>query len=843
MKLLYWMKGNVKMDKFLKSDLHVHSSSCFSRGYGKEEFIETVKATDLNVISITDHNIIDVDLYKELISDTSFKQKLIGGVELNISIDTETINRFQLITSGDYFHAIIWFDIDDLDIAWASLQNLITDLEPAIETNEKELSLISREMDGRSFTLKSVQEEFSKMDYYFLFHENKGSRNLSDYLPNDDKDTGQQLEANQDYKARMFYYNNAMAMEGGVKSRRIKNFFEKDLKTLVAAFLFSDAKTLDEIGTKYTWINFDGRFSSLILPISDPTCRVFTSDNNPENPQVNRNNYLSGIKIYLHDSGGNEIEKLINFSPGLNGIIGARGDGKSMLGNLIAKENADTYKNFVNHDRIEYVLADGSTTRAKQKCKYLKQKSLYQIYENTNYNELDLLKKFYKELTEQNENAVEEALTLIGSLFDELQKIIETLYGKYLGQPYPISVLKDELSPTKLLNNFEDSSIENFVGNFEKLEGFFIKYQKLWKQSQEDIDLLVFDSTIPELNSFAEDVEENKGLIKEHIDEIIILVNSLLEDIKQKKPLSRDRQKLIKKYISLLGEINREIDFAGTRVKGELSQLKNFFIDILTARINCLQISRKIDDAYTRIATYMPSKNLRFDGNEIKIAIERDCKLTYEDVVREYIKNEAYTPDILITLLLEAENFLSVSEKIKKTKFRNIDNFTAFTAKLFSKVDEDIGEIENANMHLYFNDKDLQDLSPGKRSEILLRILLDPAILGNEYLFIILDQPDDDLDTKTINDFLVRKIKEMKLEMQFFVISHSAAVIVNGDADVIILAESDTNDGIQVIDYSEGKINTLNMKEKIATILDGGELNLKTRLNKYDFNYEEKVDA
>lgn len=63
-----------EIDKFMKCDLHVHSSSCYSRDYTKEEFIKKIKEIDLDVISITDHNIIDIDLYNELIQDSKFKK-------------------------------------------------------------------------------------------------------------------------------------------------------------------------------------------------------------------------------------------------------------------------------------------------------------------------------------------------------------------------------------------------------------------------------------------------------------------------------------------------------------------------------------------------------------------------------------------------------------------------------------------------------------------------------------------------------------------------------------------------------------------------------------------------
>jgi len=86
---VFLFKGG-KMENFLKCDLHLHSSTCYSRTYNENDFFEKIKSTEVDVISITDHNIIDTELYKKIISDSEINKKIILGVELNIVIDDVT---------------------------------------------------------------------------------------------------------------------------------------------------------------------------------------------------------------------------------------------------------------------------------------------------------------------------------------------------------------------------------------------------------------------------------------------------------------------------------------------------------------------------------------------------------------------------------------------------------------------------------------------------------------------------------------------------------------------------------------------------------------------------------
>ena len=69
------------------------------------------------------------------------------------------------------------------------------------------LTELSRKLSTFSFKLDYLQSYINNINYYFIFHENKGDRNLSDYLDNSTIE-------NQKYKEKLFYYNNNLALDG-----------------------------------------------------------------------------------------------------------------------------------------------------------------------------------------------------------------------------------------------------------------------------------------------------------------------------------------------------------------------------------------------------------------------------------------------------------------------------------------------------------------------------------------------------------------------------------------------------------------------------------------------------
>jgi len=76
---------------------------------------------------------------------------------------------------------------------------------------------------------------------------------------------------------------------------------------------------------------------------------------------------------------------------------------------------------------------------------------------------------------------------------------------------------------------------------------------------------------------------------------------------------------------------------------------------------------------------------------------------------------------------------------------------------------------------------------PLERGIVLL--LLFVAVDTDDDRPLIIDQPEENLDPKSIYDDLVDRFKTARLRRQIIIITHNANLVVNTDADQVIVAE------------------------------------------------------
>ena len=81
---------------------------------------------------------------------------------------------------------------------------------------------------------------------------------------------------------------------------------------------------------------------------------------------------------------------------------------------------------------------------------------------------------------------------------------------------------------------------------------------------------------------------------------------------------------------------------------------------------------------------------------------------------------------------------------------------------------------------------DIEQLSPGTRGIVLLLLYL--AIDRDDDRPLIIDQPEENLDPKSIFDELVERFRRAKLRRQIIIVTHNANLVVNADADQVIIA-------------------------------------------------------
>jgi DNA repair exonuclease SbcCD ATPase subunit len=118
---------------------------------------------------------------------------------------------------------------------------------------------------------------------------------------------------------------------------------------------------------------------------------------------------------------------------------------------------------------------------------------------------------------------------------------------------------------------------------------------------------------------------------------------------------------------------------------------------------------------------------------------------------------------------------------------------------------------------------DIQKLSPGTRGIVLLLLYL--ALDDADDRPLIIDQPEENLDPKSVFDELVSMFVAVKSKRQVIMVTHNANLVINTDADQIIVAEAGphSSGGLPQITYRAGGLENSEIRKSVCEILEGGE--------------------
>jgi hypothetical protein len=150
----------------------------------------------------------------------------------------------------------------------------------------------------------------------------------------------------------------------------------------------------------------------------------------------------------------------------------------------------------------------------------------------------------------------------------------------------------------------------------------------------------------------------------------------------------------------------------------------------------------------------------------------------------------------------------------------------------------------------YKGDK-LGKMSTGKASFVILMLIVGLSELKTP---ILIDQPEDNLDNRSVSKDLVEYLKHKKKERQIILVTHNPNIVVNADAENIIVANQKGQNDIEstsdyIFDYVNGAIEdsfskdinntnllkSMGIREHIAEIVEGGKEAFKKREEKYGF--------
>lgn len=135
-----------------------------------------------------------------------------------------------------------------------------------------------------------------------------------------------------------------------------------------------------------------------------------------------------------------------------------------------------------------------------------------------------------------------------------------------------------------------------------------------------------------------------------------------------------------------------------------------------------------------------------------------------------------------------------------------------------------LGNYFSLSTRIFFNKTPMEKLSIGQKGTVLLKLFLAEG----DYPLIV-DQPDENLDNRFIYTELVSAIRDAKEKRQVLLATNNGNLVVNTDAEQIIVAKFENN----VISYKSGTLEDLGTRDDIMPILEGGKEAFIKREKKY----------
>jgi len=675
----------------------------------------------------------------------------------------------------------------------------------------------------------------------------------------------------------------------------------------------SDAHSYEKIckpdNQRNTWIKAEISFDGLKQIMYEPKKRVCIQENFPDDYI----DYNIIDKVEFKSDNTDFGKNSLYLSSGLNVLIGGKSSGKSILLYKIAQAINDNnildiekeslwhnnYRNtFIENVDTEVLWKDGSISKKGDKDKrilyipqmyintlaerhsnkILQDKVKNILFKNENifkqYQEYKEMLNIYvleidmnlKELKINDENS-KEILEEIINIGDH-QSILKEI-GR-LKQDIKIELEKNHISDEEQnIFNENEKDKYNLNLNIDENKKEILKIEQLTEEIENYIPFLKssndktsFNDAINDIKSnYINDINEVKTkyteILKVEIEKIKI-ENSGFEkeiNIKEKEIINIKEKFKRKEAIDLLRSKLGKEEAKEKRIN-ELIEIKNKFEDTKKGIIN--KIKEYVKDYHRSITIYRDTINeekSNFNGIEIRADIKFDHEKFISQFTNKIDKRKLSNPSI--QKIINVDGYIRTDiENYSKNIEEYIDILLRIDDSLFKGDINNISIIKNlcepcmqVILDLAYGDDLITEMSPGKSGLVILKLLTH----SNEDLYpILIDQPEDNLDNRTISTELVSLLRNLSEKRQVIVVTHNANLAVLTDADNIIIANQDTNYEISNseninsrFEYINGPLESTKSRENLGShygksiqehvcqLLEGGSSAFKKREEKY----------
>ncbi|MBB1299710.1 MULTISPECIES: TrlF family AAA-like ATPase [unclassified Pseudoalteromonas] len=875
-----------------KWDLHIHSPYTHQANeYGAstiDEFVDKIISSKLSLTGITNYFFFkdnELGEIREKFQEKGVEHTVLGNLEFRID---------QQNKDGEWINVHCIFSEN---ISTQQINSILSTLPISNTTSDGKHIYCSQQSFTESQTKTS--EAFVKFDSLIAHLNNNlkfGVDFLIAACPNGYGGFRPDMKEGRSLAVALEIEKRCQIILGRPQDR---NFFLKEDRYPSAkqkpVFHASDAHKLEDIGTMYSWVKAKPTFEGLRQSIIEPDLRVQQTDDFVENTYIKP--WFKSVELGGKVFAGEDINffsQTIPLNPNLVTIVGGRGTGKSLF--LDAMHSRFNHQS--EHSNARRVSGESLCVELDQgDGTVLKFDSSANTYSYLHVSQGDV--QHFSQKPDDLSGEIKRMLGIHGVEFDSVtsSEISNNLSKYRTFVEYWEDV--DSQNQRVNTQQYQQSVIDNntqLIGTLTNPQNKLLieQYQKNSKNINEKNNFIdEARSTLALLNRHAIEINQkitllntnlcstnqapliDDSLIKYPISKNIDICNKEIEALTESNSeiASQFRQQGINQDISSLlskvTEYQKSIDLASSKLdeinqktmdyqafvkeRGELALKYKEYIDYQ---------KDNIDQAFQNLKIKQPNWN--DEQNELVQEILSDIHINGRVV---FNVNHFYSG---IEECLNRGKFRSTSEKstferLKETfcvrsiddffkllsgeKIINCDGAPTSIEEFFWKPEffnkggrfellnylyspSNIRRYLYANADFQYKGKTVNKLSVGQRGTfyVCLKLATDP--FGSPFVF---DQPEDDLDNEFIMSQLVPLFRKIKKYRQVIIVTHNANLVVNTDAEQIIIAD---NQG-ESIRYTSGSVEDGNVKEnigiraEICNILEGGSYAFEKRERKY----------
>ena len=355
------------------------------------------------------------------------------------------------------------------------------------------------------------------------------------------------------------------------------------------------------------------------------------------------------------------------------------------------------------------------------------------------------------------------------------------------------------------------------------------------------------------INSEGKRVFNTDNIFKEELKQINYEKSNIEEELKpyQQNEDIKKQIRILEEFIENDGKLLSEIDSLNKKIEEKRQSIE-------TIKANLFELYKNSHYEYINIIRQLKDRTIELEKDGLRI--RGIAQFNFPKFRREIISFTHGTYN-------DNDKYCILDENRSRIFETNYDELISNISKMFNEImtseyriktiskKEAVKKLLNDYFYDYWeitykNDK-LGEMSTGKASFVILMLIIG---LSKSKSPILIDQPEDNLDNRSVSENIISYLRNKKIERQIILVTHNANIVVNADAENVIVAnQKGQNDketsSIYKFDYINGAIEntfakieaetdllkSMGIKEHIADIVEGGKEAFKNREKKYGF--------